>query len=109
MVSYVINPITKRRIKATGRTARLPAVSARLQGYTARGTKETKCGRFELCVGSKLQVWNGTARQTPGGVTKAGLYKDRYNHVRFVSRSIAAKKNPEFMQQAALVAARYAK
>ena len=106
-MSTIENPLTGRRIKRNGRTAQQPAVAARLDGHTARGTKRTGCKGFALCVGSKLQVWNGTAYKTSGGVKRSGLFQDKYGHIRFGSRSRAAKRNPEFMHQAMLVKARY--
>jgi hypothetical protein len=106
-MSTVVNPLTGRRIKRSGRTAKIPAVSARLQGTTVRPTKRTGCGGFELCHGSKQQVWNGTAMKTVGGVTRSGLFQDKNGRIRFASRSKAAKRNPDFMARAALVKAQY--
>jgi hypothetical protein len=104
MSSRIRNPLTGRMIKRSGRTAQVPAVSARLDGHTARGTARTGSHGKDLAVGSKLQVWNGTAHHTSGGVTRAGLFQDQYGRLRFKSRSAAAKRNPEFMAQAALMA-----
>lgn len=104
MSSRIRNPLTGRMIKRSGRTAHVPAVSARLDGHTARGTARTGSHGKDLAVGSKLQVWNGTAHHTSGGITRAGLFQDKYGRLRFKSRSVAAKRNPEFMAQAALMA-----
>lgn len=99
-MATVINPLTGRRIRADGPTAKNPTVRARLRGQTARGTKRTGTKGFELAVGSKLQVWNGTAHHTSGGVTKAGLIlKD--GRIRFRRKSEAAKRNPVLMRFAA--------
>ncbi len=39
---------------------------------------------FEHTVGSKLQVWHGTAKRTSGGLTKKHLMRNK--HGRIVSR-----------------------
>ena len=89
-MSTVVNPLTGRRIRANGATARIPAVRSRLQTRrTARGTSLTGTKGFPLAVGSKVQVWNGTAHHTSGGVTRSGLIMvgDR---IRFRAKSAAA-------------------
>lgn len=101
---YVINPITKRRIRGDGETARVPAVAARLRGRTFEGNRRSGTGGHPLAAGSKLQVWNGTAHHTLGGVTKAGLMRkvgrDGSARIVFRSRSAAAKRNPVLMAHA---------
>lgn len=106
-MATIINPITKRKIKSNGATAKIPAVRARLAGHTVRPTKRTGCDGFSVCVGSKLQVWHGTAAKTPGGVTRAGLIK-RKGRVLFESRSLAAKANPVLMAKAREMKRRFA-
>lgn len=98
--STVRNPLTKRRIKRSGATAKVPAVKARLRGQTFSGSKRSGSKGFPVAAGSKLQVWNGTAHHTLGGVTRAGLFQDKYGRIRFRSRSVAAKRNPAFMARA---------
>ena len=39
---------------------------------------------FEKLIGSRAQVWHGTAKKTSGGLTKAALMKNK--HGRIVSR-----------------------
>lgn len=40
-------------------------------------------------TGSRRKVWNGTAKQTPGGLTRADLTQNKYG--RIVSRKRAAR------------------
>ena len=37
-----------------------------------------KLKKFKKKVGSRRQVWNRTAKQTPGGLKRKDLYKDKY-------------------------------
>lgn len=93
-MSTVVNPLTGRRIRANGATAKIPAVRSRLvMRRTARGTSLTGTKGFPLAVGSKVQVWNGTAHHTSGGVTRSGLIMVD-GRIRFRSKSLAAKRNP---------------
>lgn len=46
----------------------------------ARGTVNVG-GDAVLAVGSKLQVYNGTAKRTPGGLKKADLMKNKHGKV----------------------------
>jgi hypothetical protein len=103
-MSYVINPITKRRIRSDGDTARIPAVAARLRGDTFQGSSRSGTMGHKLAAGSKLQVWNMTAHHTLGGVPRDGLARkvDKMGKARIVfrSRSEAAKRNPVLMSNA---------
>jgi hypothetical protein len=94
------NPITHRMIERNGRTADIPAVRFRLKGKTFEGNKHSGCGGRPVCQGSKRQVWNGTALKTLGGVTRSGLMQKDDGRIVFKSRSLAAKRNPEFMARA---------
>lgn len=106
-MSGIINPITKRRIRASGATAALPAVKARLKGHTFSGSRRSGTKGFPVAAGSKLQVYNGTAHHTLGGVKRDGLFKDKNGRIRFKSRSAAAKRNPVLMARAQALKARY--
>ncbi len=103
------NPITHRMIDRDGRTAQIPAVRYRLQGKTFEGNKYSGCGGRPVCQGSKLQVWNGTALKTLGGVPRAGLMQKADGHIVFKSRSMAARRNPVLMAKAMEMKAAYAK
>jgi len=50
----------------------------------ADGTYHIHGKKYEILVGSRAQVWHGTAYKTSGGLTKAHLYKNK--HGRIVSR-----------------------
>ena len=41
---------------------------------------------FSLLVGSRAQVWHGTAYKTSGGLTKKDLTKNKHGHI------VSAKK-----------------
>ena len=43
-------------------------------------------------VGSRAQVWHGTARHTSGGLTKAQLFKDKYGNLKSRKASSLAKR-----------------
>jgi hypothetical protein len=106
-MSQIRNPITHRMIDRDGRTANIPAVRYRLSGRTFEGNKHSGCAGRPVCQGSKLQVWNGTALKTMGGVTRAGLMQKPNGRIVFRSRSQAAKRNPEFMARAKEVKAQF--
>tara|TARA_A100001037_G_C14904255_1_gene524275 strand:- start:421 stop:759 length:339 start_codon:yes stop_codon:yes gene_type:complete len=47
---------------------------------------------FKQRVGSKRQVWNGTARETPGGLRKSALFQDKNGNIKSKKASKSAKK-----------------
>ena len=47
-------------------------------------------------VGSKAEVFHGTATHTPGGVTRTGLKQKEDGRIVFRSKSEAAKNGPGF-------------
>lgn len=54
---------------------------------------------FEKRIGSAAEVFHGTARETPGGVTKEGLFQDsKDGRIKSKAKSMAAKKNPALKQ-----------
>lgn len=55
-------------------------------------------GRGGTSVGSKIQVWNGTASQTPGGLTKAQLIKNKRGKVVSKAKMLLGKRNKKFLQ-----------
>ncbi len=52
---------------------------------SADGLYHTKHGKFPVLVGSRAQVWHGTAYKTTGGLTKKDLFYNK--HGRIVSRA----------------------
>ena len=48
------------------------------------GKYHIKGSKYEILVGSRAQVWHGTAYKTPGGLKKDGLLKNKND--RYVSR-----------------------
>ena len=46
-----------------------------------------------LSVGSRCQVWNGTAEKTSGGLRIGDLIRDKNGRIRSKAASRAAKKN----------------
>lgn len=39
-----------------------------------------------VVVGSPAQVWHGTADQTPGGITRAGLIQDKNGQIKYLAQ-----------------------
>ena len=46
-----------------------------------------------MVVGSKAQVWHGTADRTSGGLKKTDLFQDKNGNIKSKRASKAAKKN----------------
>ena len=44
-------------------------------------------------VGSRRQVWNRTAKQTSGGLTRSDLFQDKYGNIKSRKASNKAKRN----------------
>ena len=44
-------------------------------------------------VGSRRQVWNKTAKQTSGGLTRSNLFQDKYGNIKSKKASKKAKGN----------------
>jgi hypothetical protein len=44
-------------------------------------------------VGSRAQVWHGTAKKTSGGLTKKDLFQDKYGNIKSRKASAKAKRN----------------
>ena len=44
-------------------------------------------------VGSRRQVWNKTAKQTSGGLTRSELFQDKYGNIKSRRASKKAKRN----------------
>ena len=53
------------------------------------GKYHIKGHKYEMLIGSRAQVFHGTAYKTSGGLTKAGLKKNKHGHI--VSRAKSAK------------------
>ena len=50
-------------------------------------------GGYSQRVGSRRQVWNGTAKQTQGGLTRKDLFKDKYGNLKSRKASKKAKRS----------------
>ena len=48
--------------------------------------------KYKNLVGSRQQVWNGTAYKTPGGLTKSGLTMNKWNRIVSAKKYKTAKK-----------------
>ena len=44
-------------------------------------------------VGSRRQVWNKTAKQTSGGLTRSELFQDKHGNIKSKRASKKAKRN----------------
>lgn len=47
---------------------------------------------FEQNIGSRAQVWHGTAKKTKGGLTKSGLMKNKHGRIVSKKMHFTAKK-----------------
>ena len=56
-----------------------------------------KVKKFKKKVGSRRQVWNRTAKQTPGGLKRKDLYKDKYGSLQ--SRKSMKKSTKKSMKK----------
>ena len=43
-------------------------------------------------IGSRAQVWHGTAKRTSGGLTKKDLFQDKYGNIKSRKASAKAKR-----------------
>ena len=59
----------------------------------ADGMYHVKGKKFQVLIGSRAQVWHGTAYKTAGGLTKSDLYMNK--HGRIVSRKKHATAKAE--------------
>jgi hypothetical protein len=48
---------------------------------------------YDMLIGTRAQVWHGTAYKTSGGLTHAHLMKNKGGHIVSKSKHISAKKN----------------
>ena len=53
------------------------------------GKYHIKGDKYDMLIGSRAQVFHGTAYKTSGGLTKAGLKKNKHGNI--VSRAKSAK------------------
>jgi hypothetical protein len=49
-------------------------------------------GKRHSAVGSRAQVWHGTAKRTPGGLQKKDLLMNKHGRIVSKAKSIKAKK-----------------
>jgi hypothetical protein len=54
--------------------------------YHIRGHK------YKICIGSRQQVWNGTAYKTPGGLIKNGLMMNKWGRIVSQNKHKTAKQ-----------------
>ena len=54
-------------------------------------------------IGSRAQVFHGTADMTPGGLTKSDLVQDKYGQIKSKAASEAAKKRMKAEGSSAMV------
>jgi hypothetical protein len=53
---------------------------------------------FEQNVGSRAQVWHGTAKKTKGGLTKSGLMKNKHGRIVSKKMHFTAKKQKRLIK-----------
>ena len=62
-------------------------------GGGRKTSRKSKCSPFKQCVGSKIQVYHGTAEKTSGGVKRSGITKKPDGRLVFAAKSAAARKS----------------
>ena len=56
------------------------------------GKYHIKCKKFPELFGSRVQVWNGTAYKTPGGLTKPHLTMNKHHRIVSLKKHNSSKK-----------------
>jgi len=56
------------------------------------GMYHIKNRKFPELVGSRIQVWNGNAYKTPGGLTRKNLTMNKWNRIVSLKKHTTAKK-----------------
>lgn len=56
------------------------------------GMYHIKGKKFQMLIGSRAQVWHGTAYKTEGGLTKDKLMKNKRDHIVSKKKHLTAKK-----------------
>ena len=72
---------------------------------TAKATRRARPGQ-QLTVGSKLQVWHGTAKHTSGGLTKSDLMRTKKGRIVSKKKHAAGKKALKHLTKAGYKAKR---
>jgi hypothetical protein len=65
---------------------------------TASGKYVVSGHSYEMLIGSRAQVWHGTAYKTTGGLTKAHLLKNKCGHIVSRSKHTTAKKEKRLVK-----------
>ena len=58
----------------------------------ANGMYNINGKRFQMLIGSRAQVWHGTAYKTAGGLTKKGLFRTKHGHYVSLKKHKTAKR-----------------
>lgn len=58
-----------------------------------KARRKTAKKTYELTVGSRAQVWHGTAYKTAGGLKKKDLFQDKNGNIKSKKARKAALKN----------------
>ena len=61
-------------------------------------------GAFKITTGSMAQVWHGTAKHTPGGLTKKDLMKTKAGRIVSKKKHAAGKKAIKRLRKLGFVA-----
>ena len=48
--------------------------------------------KYKICIGSRQQVWNGTAYKSPGGLKKHDLLMNKWGRIVSAKKHATAKK-----------------
>ena len=53
---------------------------------------------FDQTIGSRRQVWNGTAKKTPGGLHKSDLIMNKHRRIVSRKKSVSSKKHNRLLE-----------
>ena len=59
---------------------------------TSNGKYLVKGHRYEMLIGTRAQVWHGTAHKTAGGLKKSDLFQNKAGRIVSKSKHFTAKK-----------------
>lgn len=63
-----------------------------------KGEYQIKGSKFESLIGSRAQVWHGTAYKTTGGLTKSNLFQNKNGRVVSKAKHLTAKKDKRLIK-----------
>ena len=60
---------------------------------TANGKYQVSGSTYDILIGTRAQVWHGTAHKTSGGLTKSALFQNKAGRIVSKKKHVTAKKD----------------